>query len=215
MLTKHDVSFSRNWPLHVMMFIFTAYWVYSAFSPTNRIQWLMENVLLIVVVLVLVFTYKVFRFSNLSYLFMFIFLILHTYGAHYTYQGTPFDAWLKGSYHTQRSYYDRVVHFFFGLLWVYPFRELLVRAVALRGFWSYAIPAAVVLCFSASFEIIEMFAAYATEKYGEEYVGMQGDVFDSHKDMGLGIAGAILFLGILAWVRWRKKKKVAAHAKLD
>lgn len=207
MLTKHDIPFSRNWLLHLMIVIFTVYWVYTAISPTERIQWLMESLLPVAVVIVLAFTYKVFKFSNLSYLFIFIFLLLHTYGAHYTYQGTPFDTWLKATFHTQRKYYDRVVHFAFGLFWAYPFRELLTRVAVKRGFWSYALTVAVVVSCSASFEIIEMGAAIVVEKYGEEYVGMQGDVFDSHKDMGLGLAGAIISLGILAWVMWRKKKR--------
>ncbi|MDR6549994.1 DUF2238 domain-containing protein [Paenibacillus qinlingensis] len=200
MLTKQDVSFSRNWPLHVMFSIYFAYFVITAISPTHRMQWLMESILPVAVILVLAFTYQVFKFSNLSYLCMFIFLCLHTYGAHYTYQATPFDTWLKATIGTQRSYYDRVVHFAFGLFWAYPFRELLTRVAIKLGFWSYAITTVVVLGISAFFEIVEMGAAYAVEKYGEEYVGMQGDVFDSHKDMGLALAGAIVTLGILAYV---------------
>ena len=115
--------------------------------------------------------------------------------------------WLKATFHTHRSYYDRVVHFAFGLFWTYPFRELLTRVAVKRGFWSYAITVAVVFSCSASFEIIEMGAAYVAGQYGEEYVGMQGDVFDSHKDMGLGLTGAIISVGILAWVLWKKVKR--------
>jgi putative membrane protein len=207
MLTNHDIPFSRNWPLHLMIFVFAMYWGFTAIAPTDRIQWLMESILPVIVVLVLTFTYKVFRFSNASYFLMFIFLCLHTYGAHYTYQGTPFDKWLKASFHSQRSYYDRVVHFAFGLFWAYPFRELLTRAAAQRGFWSYAIPTAVVFSCSACFEIIEMVAAFVAGQHGEEYVGLQGDVFDTQKDMGLGLAGAVISMGILAWILWRKKVK--------
>src|SRR4051794_15349532 len=125
MLTSLDIPFSRNWLLHLMIFVLAVYWGFMAIAPSDRIQWLMENLLLVGVLIVIAFTNKVFRFSNISYLLMFIFLCLHTYGAHYTYQGTPFDMWLKASFHTQRSYYDRIVHFAFGLFWAYPFRELL------------------------------------------------------------------------------------------
>ncbi len=115
--------------------------------------------------------------------------------------------WLKASFHTQRSYYDRVVHFAFGLFWTYPFRELLTRAAALRGFWSYIIPVAVCFSCSACFEIIEMGAAFVAGQKGLEYVGLQGDVFDTQKDMGLGLAGAVISMCMLAWVLWRKKVK--------
>lgn len=197
----------KQWPLYVMIAVFAVYWVFMAISPTDRMQWLMENILLVSVVLVLLLTYKRFRFTQLSYLFIFIFLCFHTYGAHYTYQGTPFDVWLKAAFHTRRSYYDRVVHLLFGLLWAYPVREWLIRAGAMRSLWSYAIPVAVVFSFSSFFEILEMGAACVAGQAGEEYVGMQGDIYDSQKDMGLGLAGALIAMGILRWKRKNKKSK--------
>ncbi|BFT75414.1 DUF2238 domain-containing protein [Paenibacillus sp. P36] len=199
----------KQWPLYVMITVFVVYWVFMAITPTDRMQWLMENILLVSVILVLLFTYKKFPLSQLSYLFIFIFLCFHTYGAHYTYQGTPFDVWLKGAFHTHRSYYDRVVHLLFGLLWAYPVREWLTRAGGMRGFWSYAMPVAVVFGISAFFEIIEMGAAYVAGQVGQEYVGMQGDVFDSEKDMGLGLIGALISMILLGWNRKHGETKLA------
>ncbi|SDM78186.1 putative membrane protein [Paenibacillus sp. yr247] len=207
MMTNPNIPFSRNWSLHLMIFVFAVYWGFMAISPSDRMLWLMESLLPVGVELVLVFTYKVFRFSNFSYLLIFIFLCSHTYAAHYTYQGTPFDMWLKASFHTQRSYYDRVVHFAFGLFCAYPVRELLTRAAAQRGFWSYAIPAAVVLSWSACFEILEMGASFVAGQKGGEYIGLQGDVLDTQKDMGLGLAGTVISMGMLAWILWRKEVK--------
>ncbi|MBP1962971.1 DUF2238 domain-containing protein [Paenibacillus aceris] len=186
--------------LQVILFVFAVYWGILAISPTDRMQWLMENLLLIAVVILLVCTFRRFQFSMLSYWLIFVFLCFHAYGAHYTYQGTPFDVWLKGALHTHRSYYDRVVHFLFGLLWTYPAREWLTRVTAVRrGIWSYVLPVAIVFGFSALFEIIEMGAALVAGQAGEEYVGMQGDPFDSEKDMGLGLAGAVTSMCMLDW----------------
>lgn len=194
--------------LQVMLFVFAVYWGILAISPTSRIQWLMENLLLIAVVLLLAGTYRRFQFSMLSYWLILIFLCFHAYGAHYTYQGTPFDAWLKGSFHTHRSYYDRVVHFLFGLLWTYPAREWLTRVTAVkRGIWSFVMPVAIVFGFSSLFEVIEMGAAFFTGQAGQEYVGKQGDSFDSEKDMGLGLAGAVLCMLILGWKQRRESTK--------
>ncbi|MDD9266658.1 DUF2238 domain-containing protein [Paenibacillus sp. GCM10023248] len=191
--------------LQVMLFIFAVYWAVLAISPTNRIQWLMENLLLVAAVTLLLCTYRRFQFSMISYWFIFVFLCFHAYGAHYTYQGTPFDAWLKGTFHTHRSYYDRVVHFLFGLFWTYPAREWLTRVTAVRkGIWSYVLPVTIVFGFSSLFEIIEMIAALVAGQAGQEYVGMQGDPFDSEKDMGLGLAGAALSMCILGWKRHRE-----------
>lgn len=201
------IPFLRNHLLHLMMGAYILFWVAMAVSPKDRAVWMVENILPVGIFLLLAFTFTRFRFSNLSYLFMFIFLCLHTWAAHYTYQGTPFDTWLKASFHTERSYFDRVVHFLFGLFWTYPLRELLVRMTGLRGFWSYAIPAALAFGFTSLFEIVEMLAGAMGGKVGQDYMGMQGDIFDSQKDMGLGLAGSVLSMGAVAALAWKHPGK--------
>lgn len=205
-LMDTNIPFVRNQLLQLIIVVFILYWGAMAFAPTDRSLWLIESILPVAVSLVLAFTYKKFRFSNLSYLFMFIFLCLHTFAAHYTYQNTPFDEWLKAAFHTKRSYFDRVVHLTFGLFWTYPFRELLTRAARLRSFWSYAVPAAVVISLSATFEIIEFVVALIAGQSGQNYVGLQGDIFDTQKDMALNFIGAIVSMGLLAWMMWRREK---------
>ncbi|OME72027.1 hypothetical protein BK120_33045 [Paenibacillus sp. FSL A5-0031] len=201
-----SIPFVRNKPLQLMIFVFIIFFGLMAISPTNRSQWLANSLSLIVVILILVFTYKWFRFSNLSYLLMLIFFCLHTYAAHYTYEGTPFDHWLKSSFHTKRSYYDRIVHFAFGLLFTYPFLEILKSKVKLCGIWSYILPVVVILGFSALFEIFEMLAALIAGSNGEaKFVGMQGDVFDTQKDMALAFLGGVVWIGILAWMIGKKE----------
>ncbi|PYI55857.1 DUF2238 domain-containing protein [Paenibacillus flagellatus] len=208
--TGAGIPFARNFPLHAMIVAFLLYWIYTAIHPTDRIQWAMESLLPVGTLVALGMTYRKFRFSNRSYFWMFVFLCVHTFAAHYTYQGTPVDAWLKAAYHTKRSYFDRVVHLLFGLIWTYPCRELLVRTSSLRGFWSYALPAAVVFGMSSLFEIVEMVAALVAKQSGEQYVGLQGDVFDSQKDMSLGLAGAVVSMGALAWLRNRAGREERA-----
>ncbi|WP_426449236.1 DUF2238 domain-containing protein [Paenibacillus sp. S-38] len=192
-----------------MLTVYIAFWTWMAFYPKDRTIWMLENVLIVIVVPLLVFTYRRFRFSDTSYFLMFVFLCVHTYAAHYTYQATPFDVWLKTLYPTQRSYFDRIVHFLFGLLLYVPARELYVRRTGQTGPWSYAVPAAFLMAMSALFEEIEMAAAVIGKGAGQEYMGMQGDVFDSEKDMALAGLGALLTLGIIAW---RSRKRAKAYA---
>jgi putative membrane protein len=205
MLKNPNVPFSRNWPLHLMMTAFAVYWCFTAFSPTDRTQWMLESLLPVSSLILLAITYRKFRFTNLSYFWIFVFLCLHTYAAHYTYQGTPFDVWLKASFHTQRSYFDRVGHFAFGLLLIYPMLELLTRLTGLRKFWSYFMAVAVLFALQSLFEIVEMLVALVAKQAGQEYVGIQGDIFDSQKDSGSCLFGSLLSIGGLAWVRHRKK----------
>ncbi|WP_246066907.1 DUF2238 domain-containing protein [Paenibacillus koleovorans] len=205
---RRPLPFDMNRPLKLMLLILAIVWLISAFSPTDRKIWLVENILLIASIILLATTYNKFTLSNRAYCLIFLFLLLHTYGAHYTYQGTPIDAWLKSVFPLKRSYYDRFVHFAFGLLWVLPVYELMTRAAKLRGFWSYALTAVLVFALSSFFEVIEMLAAVmmGEQGVGGDYLGMQGDVFDSQKDMGLGLSGA-LFSAI--WLAWLRRKRIS------
>lgn len=211
-LLRHNTPFSKNRLLQLMILIYAVFWGVYAFSPVDRTQWLIENILPAAIVIALAFTYKKFTFSNLSYLWIFLFLCVHNYAAHFTYQQTPFDMWLKSSFQTQRSYFDRVVHCLFGFMWVYPVREMLIRAAKVRGFWTYIVPVTFVFSLSSTFEVIEMLAALMVGgQAGETYVGLQGDPFDTQKDMGLALIGAILSIGILAVIAWRRKSHKPAR----
>lgn len=199
-------STMHNRPLQLLTILLVFVWIVTAIAPINRLQWLLENMLPVATVLTLVFTYRKFSFSNTSYALLFFFLCLHLYAAHYTYQGTPFDVWLKASFHTQRSYFDRVVHLMFGLLLAYPLREFLKRVAGISGLWSYALPAAVIFSFSALFEIMEMIVALLGGQAGQDYLGLQGDIYDTQKDMALGLVGGILAMGIVAGHNKRKQR---------
>lgn len=154
-----------------------------AIAPVDRHDWLTENVLFLVFMLVVVFTYHIFTFSNLSYFLIFLFLILHQIGAHYTYSQVPAGFWMQDLLGLQRNHFDRLVHFSFGFLLVYPIRELLVRLVKVEGFFSYYLPLDIVLACSGLFEIIEwLVASIVNPELGAAYLGMQGDIWDAQKD---------------------------------
>lgn len=69
--------------------------------------------------------------------------VFHELGSHYTYALVPYDRWcsalngvsLNKTFGFERNHYDRLVHLTYGLLMVYPIREVLVRITPLRGFW--------------------------------------------------------------------------------
>lgn len=197
------IPFRKNYRLHILIILFWIFWVVAAIHPTDRKIWMVENVLPVGLFFLLAFTYKKFRFSNLSYLLLFIFLCFHLYGGHYTYDETPFDDWLKTILDTKRSYYDRVVHFLFGVFCSYPIWELFTRSSKVkRGAWAYIIPIVIVYALASFFEIIEWATTLFPGNMGKEYMGMQGDIFDSEKDMGLGLLGSLLSTAIL----WSRKK---------
>jgi len=174
-------------------------------APWYRQDWALENALAVVGVLALVLSYRRMPLSRVSYTLIFAFLMLHELGAHYTYSEVPYDAWferltgetLSARLGLERNHYDRLVHFSYGLLLAYPFRELFVRVAEARGFWGYFLPLDVVMSTSMLYEIIEWVAALVMGgELGQAYLGTQGDVWDAQKDMGVASLGAVLAMGV-------------------
>jgi putative membrane protein len=203
---SHDIPFTKNWPLHVMITVFVLVWGVLAIRPVDWKDWLLENALLLLFVGMLAFLYRTFAFSNISYLLITLFFILHAIGAHYTYQHTPLDVWIKNIFHTKRAIYDRIVHFAFGLLIAFPILETVVRIMKLRSVWSYAVTFAALLAASALFEIVEMLVALLAGSLGEEYLGLQGDPLDTQKDMAMTVIASFLSIGLISWFRMSADK---------
>ncbi len=177
----------------------------AAYRPDTYFDLALENGVVAITIAILIFSYRRFVFSDLSYLFFFAFLCLHEYGAHYKYSDVPLGEWLKPILHTRRNHYDRIAHFSFGFLIAYPFRDIAMRSLNVRGKWLYYLPVECTLALSAIYEMLEAFMAnILTPERGEEFVGMQGDMWDSQEDMFMAGAGSLAaVLIIAAVVKWR------------
>ncbi|MHB1187521.1 DUF2238 domain-containing protein [Thiobacillus sp.] len=184
--------------------LFAAVWTWAAIEPRYPHDWLLENYLVFVFVPLIVLTGRYFRLSDLSYTLMAAFMLLHVVGSHYTYAEVPFGTTLQDWFGSARNMYDRLVHFSFGLLLVYPLREIVMRVAKMRGVWAYWFPLELVLAFSATYEIIEWrVAAQVDPSAGLAFLGAQGDVWDAQKDMALAVVGAVITLLIVALIHWR------------
>ena len=61
------------------------------------------------------------------------------------------------------------------------------------------VPVTIALAFSGMFEIIEMWVArIVSPELGNAYLGTQGDIGDSQKDMTAAFAGAVVCMVVLA-----------------
>jgi len=197
-----------------LLVFFVLWWVLWAINPAHFSDWVLENVLTVFFIPALILTRRNFRFSNLSYGVMFVFMCLHTIGSHYTYAEVPYGDWtgalgfsINDLFGFQRNHFDRLVHFSFGLLFVYPVRELFMRVGQVRGAWSYYFPVELVMAQSMLYELIEWLAALVVGgELGQAYLGTQGDIWDAHKDMGLATLGAIIGMMVVALVNWRYRR---------
>jgi len=178
---------------HILLVWYVMWWSYLAIDPLDRKDWALENVLALAVVGTLIATHRRFHFSSRSYLLITLFMTIHAVGAHYTYAEVPVGFWLKDILSLSRNPFDRIVHFAFGFLLVYPLTELLIRTAPVDGFWSVYIPISSILAQSGFFELVEACVAQTVSPdLGAAYLGTQGDEWDAQKDMAAALAGAAL-----------------------
>jgi putative membrane protein len=100
-----------------------------------------------------------------------------------------------------RNPYDRLGHFAQGFIPAIVAREILVRRFALvPGKFLFFVTLCVCLAISAFYELIEWWAALALGQGADEFLGTQGDQWDTQWDMFLALVGAAVSL--LLFSRW-------------
>jgi putative membrane protein len=202
--TAVNLAFRDNRLLHVFCAVFTVVLVGSGIRPVMPLDWWLENLLVFLFLGVMAATYRRFALSELSYLLIFVFLCLHEWGAHYRYAIDPVGEWVKHAFGTVRNPYDRVVHYAFGLLMAYPQRELLLRRSGLTRAWASWVTVLVMVGYGGIYEILEAgAAAVLSPDAGEAFLALQGDEWDTHKDMLMELTGAMTAM-IVTGIRGRR-----------
>jgi len=199
-------------PLRAWLLVaFAVLFVVSAIAPWHPQDFVLEHILTAVGLGLLIWADRRRALTNLSAVLLFCFLVLHVIGAHYTYSEVPYDAWSEAVIGTPiseligstRNHYDRLVHATFGLLLVYPTRELLARAVPelpVRDIRLLIAAVLVLAVLSKLYELLEWtYTLVMTRDAAALYNGEQGDIRDAHKDMALALAGAVAS-GVLIYV---------------
>ncbi|HTL49262.1 MAG TPA: DUF2238 domain-containing protein [Steroidobacteraceae bacterium] len=190
-----------RYPLSLLA-AYLAIWLALAIHPVFRKDWLLENVIVFVAVPLFVLTARRLRFSDLTYTCLFVFFALHAVGAHYTYSLVPYADWwqaLGGGVLEGRNHYDRLVHLIYGLLVTPAAVELFAHYGRYARPWAFLMPWMFMAGHSVVYELIEFAAALAFGgDLGQAYLGTQGDVWDSQKDMALALAGTTVALILLA-----------------
>jgi putative membrane protein len=206
------IPFRYNRQLQILCGLFALVFLVSAYRPIMREDWWVENGLVFLFVGALIATYRRMPFSELSYLLIFFYLSMHEWGAHHKYADVPMGEWMRHLFHTTRNDYDRVVHFAFGALLAYPQREVLIRKAKVSWGWALFLPMVLILGYGAAYEIIEAIAAaLLSPDAGDAFLGLQGDPWDTHKDMFMGFAGAVVAMGITAVLSKRRMEKAGAQ----
>lgn len=170
----------------------------SAWRPYDLATWAMEVAPVVVVLAILCATRRRFPLTPLLYALIFIHACILILGGHYTYARVPLGDWMQQVFQLPRNPYDGIGHFAQGFIPAIATRELLLRHTGLtRGAWLFVVIVLACLGVSALYELIEWGAAVALGQGAEEFLGTQGDPWDTQKDMalaGVGAAAALLAL---------------------
>ncbi len=204
--------FASNRLLQVVAALYAVVWIVAAIHPRDFPTWLIENLLVVAFIGLLVFTYRRFAFSDASYVLLALFLCFHAYGAHYGYANTPLGFWLKSSLGLGRNPYDRIIHCAFGFLLVFPLHELLVQRAGLTARVTWWLAPSLILALSTLFEVIEAITAeILSPGTGPQWLGGQGDEWDTQSDMMVATLGALGTMAIVWWLgRGCGKRRAAA-----
>lgn len=192
-----------------LLLIFLAFLIWASYKPISPDDWLIENYLVFLYVPAMLIAERFLKLSNLSYTLITTFICLHLIASHYTYGEVPFGYTIGHWFGSDRNMYDRLVHFSFGLLFAYPIRELLIKNITTRVFWTYFLPINLIFSFSAIYEILEWSTVLnISPKIGLLFLGSQGDVWDTQKDMASAGIGAITAMLIVFLVHISLSKNV-------
>ena len=167
--------------------------VVSGIGPRERGTWLLEVAPVLIAAPILVFTWRPFRLTRLAYWLVFVHALVLMLGGHYTYAHVPLGFWLQEVFDFARNPYDRIGHFMQGFTPAIVIREILLRRSPLRpGKWTFFLVTCVALALSAVYEFVEWWAALILGQGAMEFLGTQGDPWDTQSDMFMCLIGAIV-----------------------
>ena len=191
---------SRISPLHLALLAATfLVFAWSGWRPFDRLTWWLETAPGIVGVILLIATYSRFRFTTLVYTLIALHVMLLCVGGHYTYARVPLFAWLEPLFGWQRNQFDRLGHFAQGFVPALIARELFIRQrVVTSSGWRFSIIVLICMGISALYELLEWVAAVIGGSASDSFLGTQGDVWDTQKDMCMALIGAVCALVLMS-----------------
>jgi putative membrane protein len=179
--------------------------VASGIAPRERGTWVLETAPVFIAAPLLWLTWGRFRLTPLAYRLIALHALILILGGAYTYAHVPLGSWLQDLFGFARNPYDRIGHFAQGFVPAIIAREILLRRSPLvPGKWLFFLVSCVCLAISAVYEFIEWWAALILGQGAQEFLGTQGDPWDTQWDMFLALAGAIAAQLLLARVHDRQ-----------
>ncbi|AOF01846.1 hypothetical protein ATE40_022340 [Serratia surfactantfaciens] len=191
--------------LSVITLLLLAALIHSGIHPYDRTTWLMEVAPVLIVLPLLWLTHRRYPLTPLLYTLIFFHALILIFGGMYSYARVPLGFEVQQWLDLDRNPYDKLGHFFQGLVPALAAREILLRGGYVQGRKMLGfVVCCIALAISALYELIEWWAALALGQGADEFLGTQGDPWDTQSDMFCALLGAIC--GLLLFGRWQDRQ---------
>ncbi len=177
----------------------------SGMQPFDRTTWMLEVFPIVIALPILLATHNRFPLTTLLYCFIFIHALVLMLGGAYSYARVPLGFFIADLLDLSRNPYDKIGHFCQGLVPALVAREILLRGnFVQRGKMLTFLVLCIVLAISATYELFEWAAAIALGQGADDFLGTQGDPWDTQSDMLLAFIGGVATLALFS--RWHDRQ---------
>ena len=206
----NDLQSNNRAPIALAVLWSTGFGV-SLWIAKDRLTWLMEVFPAMIVFILIWRSRYSFALTPLLYVLIALHGLILMVGGAYTYAHVPLGFWMQEWFGFARNNYDKIGHFAQGFVPAIAARELLMRKFGLRqeGLVAF-LCVCICLAVSALYEIIEWWSALLLGQGADEFLGTQGDPWDTQSDMLFALIGALTAMLLLR--RWHDRQMRALAA---
>lgn len=180
----------------------------SGWAPADRATWLLE-------VFPVLIAYPVLWATRRCALTPFVYALIGLHGlilmvgGAYTYARVPLGFWMQEWFGFTRNNYDKIGHFAQGFVPAMVAREVLVRSYRMGQYRRMLAFLCIAMCLgiSAFYELIEWWTALAMGQGADQFLGTQGDPWDTQSDMLMALIGATTALVLLTRLHDRQLQR--------
>jgi putative membrane protein len=186
--------------------------VVSAIRPYDYGTWALEVAPILIALPILIATYERFPLTTLLYVCIFAHSMVLMVGGAYTYARVPLGFEMQQLLGLARNPYDKIGHFMQGFAPALVAREILLRGDFVRGRRMLAfLCVCIVMAISSVYELIEWWVALAAGQGATDFLGTQGDPWDTQSDMFFALIGAVTALLLFARLQDRQIRALDSH----
>ena len=186
--------------LLALVVIWTLGLLISGRAPFDRSTWLMEVMPCLILMPVLWWSRKQFVFTPVVYALLIVHGLILLVGGAYTYARVPLGFSMQDWFGWTRNNYDKIGHFAQGFVPAFVVRELLLRVYRISVRHLLAIlTVCTCMAISALYELVEWASALMLGSGATDFLGTQGDVWDTQSDMFMALLGSLCAVLVARW----------------